>query len=89
MSKLSHAGRSYLDRQLDTGSRGLETDLIAIAHSLLNWQEKLANAIGLSLTDIHDIKFGQYRDNHELQRYYLQSVIILINKVKILILMQA
>ena len=68
LSKLPRAALSYMDHQLDSGSRGLETDLVAIAHFLLNWEENLADAMELTPTDVHDIKHGQYHGNHELQR---------------------
>ena len=72
---LPPGAQAYLNYQLDAHSRGLDTDLIAIARPMLEWEEGLANCMGLSRPDIHDIKNGQYRDRPELQRYDLYIII--------------
>ncbi len=67
VSSLPASAHPYLERELDWGHGGVETDLSTIADHMLNWEEKLSTQLGLTPVDIHDIK-ETYRDKPVLQR---------------------
>ena len=48
--------RPHLERQLDWGHGGVDRDLNEIADQSLDWEEKLFVPLGLTATDISDIK---------------------------------
>jgi len=72
LSSLPPAARPHLEYMLDQGHDGVEVDLISIAESMLQWEEKLATHLGLTAVDISDIKEA-YRDRPVLQRLALAA----------------
>jgi hypothetical protein len=64
---LPHDVRPYLDKQLDWDNCGVEKDVNAIAHDMLEWEEKLTTGLEMTPTEIHDIKADQ-KDSAALQR---------------------
>ena len=67
---LPPAARPYLDKELDWDNDGVERDLCEIADQMSDWETKLAVPLGLTLTDIHDIK-SKHPNQPVLQRYYI------------------
>ncbi len=65
VSRLSREARHFLGNVLGDSER------YKIAESMLKWEEKFAPVMELTESEIHDIKRGQYRDNHVLQRYFI------------------
>ena len=59
--------RPHLERHLDWGHGGVETDLCEIAHHMLDWEERLCTHLGLTEVDVHDIKAVHF-GNPPLQR---------------------
>ena len=57
---------SSLEQVLDWDNKS-DTDLIKIAHFMLEWEEKLCPHLNLTEVDIHDIK-DIHKDKPELQR---------------------
>ena len=57
---------SHLKLRLDWDN-DIEKDLIEIAYHMVDWEEKLCPHLGLTHTEIHDIK-AKYKDNPVLQR---------------------
>ena len=69
MATLPASARPHLERQLDWGHGGVETDLCEIAHVMLDWEVKLSTHLGLTEVDVHDITRGiMLIGNLELQR---------------------
>ena len=69
VSQLPDNTRPYLSKQLDWEHGGVDKDLNEIAdHFLLNWEEKISAHLGLTGTDIHDIK-NMHQNKPILQRY--------------------
>ena len=66
MATLLASARSHLERQLDWGHGGVETDLCEIAHVMLDWEVNLSTHLGLTEVDIYDIMRGI--SDLELQR---------------------
>ena len=56
----------HLNEELDDCYKGVEHDLTEIADNMLDWEKNLATYLGLTPTDIDDIKHTQ---DPELQRY--------------------
>ena len=57
----------HLERQLDWGHGGVDRDLNEIADHSLDWEEKLSVPLGLTATDISDIK-TMHQNKPQLQR---------------------
>ena len=58
MSTLPACARPHLELVLDWGHEGVDKDLNEIADQMIEWQEKLSAALGLTGVDIHDITEG-------------------------------
>ena len=56
MSSLPAGVQRYLDEVLDWDQKGVDKDLMKIAHHMLGWEEQLSALLGLTQVDIHDIK---------------------------------
>ena len=56
VSSLPACARPHLELQLDQGHKGIDKDLSGISDHMLHWEEKLSTHLGLTPTDIHDIK---------------------------------
>ena len=67
MSSLPAGVQRYLDEVLDWDQKGVDKDLMEIAHHMLGWEEQLSALLGLTQVDIHDIK-EIYFKQPELQR---------------------
>ena len=67
VSTLPASARPHLEQLLDWGHGGVDKDLCEIAHHMLNWEVQLAPHLGLTSTDISDIK-TIYSNNPALQR---------------------
>ena len=52
---------------LDWDQKGVDKDLMEIAHHMLGWEEQLSALLGLTQEDIHDIN-KIYFQQPELQR---------------------
>ena len=57
----------YLDNELDWDSRGVDDDLSEIARYIPDWKDNLAEKMGLTKVEIHDIPL-EY-STEQLQRY--------------------
>ena len=57
----------YLDKVLDWDQKGVDKDLMEIAHHMLGWEEQLSAPLGLTQVDIHDIK-EMHTNKPKLQR---------------------
>ena len=62
----SVSGNCHLDKKLDWDNQ-VDKDLIAIAHHMLKWEERLSADLELTDVDIHDIKEKNPK-NFALQR---------------------
>ena len=67
MSSLLAGVQRYLDEVLDWDQKGVDKDLVEIAHHMLGWEEQLSALLGLTQVDIHDIKEIHFKQP-ELQR---------------------
>ena len=67
LSRLPVDARPHLELQLDCGHEGVDRDLNEIADHSLDWEEKLSVPLGLTATDISDIK-KKYQNEPALQR---------------------
>ena len=57
----------YLGKVLDYDSQGVDRDLSEIARHMRQWEEQLAVPLGLTQTDIDDIK-ERHKESAGLQR---------------------
>ena len=74
VSQLPVNAHSYLSKQLDWEHGGVDKDLNEIANHLLHWEEKISVQLGLTGTDIYDIK-NIHQNKPILQRYnYIKSL---------------
>ena len=67
LSRLPVDAHPHLERQLDWGHEGVDRDLNEIANHSLDWEEKLSVPLGLTATDISDIK-TMHQNKPQLQR---------------------
>ena len=67
MSSLPASVQPYLGEVLDWDHKGVDKDLMEIAHHMLGWEEQLSSLLGLTQVDIHDIN-KIYFKQPELQR---------------------
>ena len=67
ISSLPAGVRRYLDEVLDWDQKGVDKDLMEIAHHMLGWEEQLSALLGLTQVDMHDIN-RIYSNQPELQR---------------------
>jgi hypothetical protein len=70
LSSLPAPALPHLELQLDSGHKGVETDLYKIADHMLNWEEELSAPMRLAAADISDIK-DKHPFKPKLQRYVI------------------
>ena len=56
LSSLSPHVHPFLEQQLDWDHGGVDVDLNEIADHMLDWEDRLSAHLGLTRTDIRDIK---------------------------------
>ena len=56
ISLLPDTAYNHLNEELDYNNKGVDVDLNEIAEDMTEWEERLTSYLGLTRTNIHDIK---------------------------------
>ena len=75
VSSLPASVQPGLDEVLDWDRKGVDKDLMEIAHHMLCWEEQLSALLGLTQVDIHDIK-QMHTNKPKLQRWDPKLIIV-------------